>query len=57
VSTAEPRIAQEAHERRLAALERRLTTVERVREARRSPSFAKPSRNGAAALIWDRRHG
>jgi len=58
-STAEPRIAQEAHERRLAALERRLTTVERVREARRSPSFAKPNGNGNGngSSYKDRRHG
>jgi hypothetical protein len=42
-----------AHERRLAALERRVTSVERTRESRNSLLFAKP--NGASGE--DRRHG
>jgi hypothetical protein len=59
VRTAEAWIAQEAQERRLAALERRLTTVERVREARRSLSFARPTGNGNGngSSQKDRRHG
>lgn len=42
-----------AHERRLAALERRITSVERTRESRNSLLFAKP--NGTSGE--DRRHG
>jgi hypothetical protein len=59
VSTGEARGAQEAYERRLAALERRLTTVERVREARRSLTLAKPNgnANGNGNAHKDRRHG
>jgi hypothetical protein len=57
--TAEAWIAQEAHERRLASLERRLTSVERVRDARRSLTFAKPNGNGNGngTSHQDRRHG
>jgi hypothetical protein len=57
--TGEARVAQEAYERRLAALERRLTTVERVREARRSLTLAKPNgnANGNGNARKDRRHG
>jgi hypothetical protein len=60
-STADARVAQEAYERRLAALERRLTSVERVREARRSLTLAKPNgkgnANGNGNAQKDRRHG
>jgi hypothetical protein len=42
-----------AHERRLAALERRITSVERTRESRNPLLFAKP--NGTSGE--DRRHG
>jgi hypothetical protein len=57
VSAAEARVAQEAYERRLAALERRLTTIERVREARRSLTLANPNGNGNGNAHKDRRHG
>ena len=57
VSPAEARIADDAHERRLAALERRLTTVERTREARLSLLRAKPNGNGNGTSRQDRRHG
>jgi hypothetical protein len=42
-----------AHERRLSALERRITSVERTRESRNPLLFAKP--NGTAGE--ERRHG
>ena len=57
VSPAEARTAQEAQERRLAAMERRLTTVERTREARLSLLRAKPNGNGNGTSRQDRRHG
>jgi hypothetical protein len=59
MATAEAWIAQEAHERRLASLERRLTSIERVRDARRSLTFAKPNGNGngKGTSHQDRRHG
>jgi hypothetical protein len=61
MATAEAWIAQEAHERRLASLERRLTSIERVRDARRSLIFAKPNGNGngngKGTSHQDRRHG
>jgi len=59
MATAEAWIAEEAHERRLASLERRLTSVERVRDARRSLTFAKPNGNGngKGTSHQDRRHG
>ena len=58
-SAADARVAQEAYQRRLAALERRLTSVERVREARRSLTLAKPNgnSNGNGNARKDRRHG
>jgi|SRR5262245_4779781 len=62
-SAADARVAQEAYQRRLAALERRLTSVERVREARRSLTLAKPNGNangngsGNGNARKDRRHG
>jgi hypothetical protein len=57
VSPAGARIAEDAQERRLAALERRLTTVERTREARLSLLRAKPNGNGNGTSHQDRRHG